>query len=213
MKKNTFLFIMVIFMICMVFVACNTPLAVPINLPEVSGTIFYCSLLGNDLNDGSEENPWRHPGYGSRQLKPGNMLIIKSGEYVLSTYPDDMIMPTSGEATSPVIIRGEGVGNTVLKGTDNLYAAVVLDNCAYVTIQNLEITNDASSNFRDGINGLDGSLHHIILDNLSIHHLDEFGVNFKDISNSSITNSTIEYCGFGALGGPAGVSGWTNVII
>lgn len=213
MKRNLFLFILVVPLVCMFFAACAVPIPGGVDLPEFIGRIFYCSLLGDNSNDGSEASPWRTPGYASRQLSPGDMLVIKAGEYILSTYPDDMLMPVAGTAASPVVITGEGTGATVLKGEANLYAAVVLNDCSYVSIQNLSITNNASSNFRDGIAGVDGSLNNILLKNLYIHHIDEMGINFKDILDSTVTNCQIEYCGFGAIGGPDGSIGWQNVLV
>ncbi|MDW8102963.1 MAG: hypothetical protein RMK30_08815 [Anaerolineae bacterium] len=51
---------------------------------------------------------------------------------------------------------------------------------------------------------------HIVLRDLYIHHVDEFGMNIQDVEDLQILNCRIEYCGFGALGEH---SGWRSVTI
>ncbi|MEN2984940.1 MAG: right-handed parallel beta-helix repeat-containing protein, partial [Dictyoglomaceae bacterium] len=77
---------------------------------------------------------------------------------------------------------------------------------------NLEITHDDTATdddiwFRDGIEILRKPSSHIILKDLYIHHIDEMGINIQDVNNLQIINCRIEYCGFGAIGGPEGKHG------
>jgi hypothetical protein len=83
-----------------------------------------------------------------------------------------------------------------------------------VWIENLEITSDEGAPFRDGITAVGEQAGHIVLKDLHIHHLDEFGVDFGDVSDLKILDCDIQYCGFGAAGGQAGTNGsWRNVKI
>lgn len=90
---------------------------------------------------------------------------------------------------------------------------------SYIKIENLKITHDTSTvgeglYFRDGITILGTPSSHIVLKDLYIHHIDEFGMNIQDVDDLQIINCRIEYCGFGALGDPAGEhGGWRNVKI
>ena len=187
--------------------------------PPPGGNVYYVSPNGDDSNPGTLDRPWATPGYGSRRLQPGDTLIILGGRYVLSRYPDDIIAPPSGRPDAWVTIKGEEGNRPVLVGRDNLLTAIDLSGRSYVRIENLEITSDDQASgqaryFRDGIEIIGSPASHIVLKDLYIHHLDEFGVNIQDIDDLQILGCRIEYCGFGAVGGPEGeAGGWRSVLI
>jgi len=187
--------------------------------PEGEGRTFYVSPTGDNSNPGTWDKPWATPGYASRQLQPGDTLVILSGRYILSRYDADIIIPPSGTHESWITIKGEEGNKPVLAGRNNLPTAIDLSGCKYVRIENLEITSDdqvsgSSRYFRDGIEILGSPARHIVLKDLYIHHLDEFGMNFQDVEDLQILNCCLEYCGFGAIGGPVGrAGGWRNVLI
>ncbi|MBI2560663.1 MAG: right-handed parallel beta-helix repeat-containing protein [Planctomycetes bacterium] len=182
-------------------------------------TTYYVAPNGNNANPGSIDQPWATPGYGSKQLQPGDTLIIRGGRYVLSQFYDDMVTPPSGAVSQWITIRGEDGQRPILAGRDNLFGAIYLSGLSYIRIENLEITHDDQTTgrrlyFRDGLDFVDAPCSSIILKDLYIHHLDEFGINVQDVQNMQIINCQIEYCGFGAVGGPAGSQGgWRNVSI
>ncbi|MFA5174935.1 MAG: choice-of-anchor Q domain-containing protein [Patescibacteria group bacterium] len=180
-----------------------------------SENIFFVSPNGDNSNSGTRQKPWATPGFASRQLKAGDTLIILSGRYELSAYDDDIIIPPSGASGAWITIKGEDLNNMpVLAGKNNLLTAIDLSNKNYIDIENLEITSDNGALFRDGVEAVNGPANHIVLKNLYIHHLDEFGVNIGDVNDLKITDSKFFYCGFGGVGGPAGQSGgWRNVTI
>ncbi|MFA5062377.1 MAG: right-handed parallel beta-helix repeat-containing protein [Patescibacteria group bacterium] len=180
-----------------------------------TGNIYYVSTSGKNSNSGSATSPWASPAYGADKLKPGDTLIIKSGTYYLNDYGNDMLVPPSGAANNYVTIKGESAANRpILKAGNNMFAAISISNKSYVKIADLEITSNNGQDFRDGINGAEGPANHIILENLYIHHLDEYGINIGDTNDLKITNCVISYTGYGAIGGPAGTNGgWKNVVI
>nr|MBC7245758.1 right-handed parallel beta-helix repeat-containing protein [Chloroflexota bacterium] len=184
-----------------------------------TGNVYYVAPNGDNANPGTRDRPWRTPGYGSRQLHPGDTLIILGGRYILSEYDADIIAPPSGTATAWIIIQGEVGHRPVLAGRDNLITAIDLTGVQYVRIRHLGITHDDTARgeaawFREGVEILGAPSAHIVLEDLYIHHIDEFGMNFQDVDNLYILNCRIEYAGFGALGGPAGEhGGWRNVFI
>ncbi len=187
--------------------------------PSAPGRTFYVAPHGDNSNPGTRDRPWATPGYGSRQLAPGDTLIILGGRYTLSEYDADIITPPSGTAQAWITIRGEEGNRPVLAGRDNLLTAINLAGAQYVRIENLEITHDDTAHgeaawFREGVEILGAPAAHIVLQDLYIHHLDEFGMNIQDVDDLQILNCRIEYAGFGALGGPAGEhGGWRNVTI
>jgi len=178
------------------------------------GNIYYVSPDGSDSNPGTRDKPWATPGYASRQLKPGDTLIILGGRYSLSQYDDDIIIPPSGAPNAWIRIKGEEGNRPVLAGSENLITAIDLSGKSYIRIENLEITSDNGALFRDGIEALGGPVSHVILKDLYIHHVDEFGINIADANDLQIINCSITYCGFGSIGGPSGQQGgWRNVVI
>ncbi|HDT11838.1 MAG TPA: right-handed parallel beta-helix repeat-containing protein, partial [bacterium] len=185
----------------------------------LSGTVFaetyYVSLTGKNSNPGTKAQPWATPGFGSRRLKPGDTLIITRGRYILSRYGEDIITPRSGRSNAWITIKGQSAENRpVLAGKNNLAYAIQLSNVSYIRIENLEITSDKGAVFRDGISALDAPVNHVVFNNLYIHHINEFGMNLKDIKHILIYDSKITYCGFGSLGGPEAESGgWRYVLI
>ncbi|NPV37974.1 MAG: right-handed parallel beta-helix repeat-containing protein [Brevinematales bacterium] len=174
--------------------------------------VYYVSPAGKDSNPGTETHPWASPAYGAQRLKPGDTLIIKKGKYILGDYEKDRIRVPSGKPDAWVIVKGEK--GTVLAGKENLATIFDLSGTSYVRIEDIEITSVSGQLCRDGIEILEKPAHHIVLQNLYLHHLDEFGMNFQDVQNLLISHCRIAYCGFGAIGGPAGKNGgWKSVQI
>jgi hypothetical protein len=188
-------------------------------VPSGPGNVYYVSPEGADASAGSLDAPWATPGYGSRQLQAGDTLVILGGTYVLSEYDAHILIPPSGTAEAWVTIMGEEGNRPLLAGRDDLAMAIDLSGASYVRVVNLEITHDPEANgeglyFRDGIEAMERPASHIVLEDLYIHHLDEFGLDFQDVDDLQIFNCQIEYCGFGAIGGPEGAEGgWRNVLI
>lgn len=181
----------------------------------VPAETYYVSITGKNINPGTREKPWATPGYASRRLKPGDTLIVTRGRYVLSKYDGDIMTPPSGRPGAWITIKGQHAEQKpVLAGKNNLAYVIQLSNVNYIKIENLEITSDKGAALRDGISAVDKPVSHIIINNLSIHHINEFGMNIKDVKHMLVLNSKITYCGFGSLGGPKAKSeGWRFVLI
>ena len=186
----------------------------------VEDKTYYVSPSGDDSNPGTCRKPWASPGRASRLLEPGDTLIILGGRYRLSRYDEDIVAPPPGRADAWITIRGEEGNRPLLAGGDNLAMGIDLSGARYVRLENLELTHDAAASgagrhFRDGIVIAGRPAGNIVLSRLYIHHVDEFGLNFQDVVGLQVLDCRIEYCGFGAAGGPAAGSGggWRNVLI
>jgi hypothetical protein len=179
---------------------------------DLRATTYYVSPTGKNSNPGTSAKPWASPAYGSRRMKSGDTLIIRKGRYIVSVYDDDIMYPPSGTSAAWTIIKGEDGARPVIAGRDDLFAAINLAGKKYIRVENIEITHDDQVSgeklyFRTGITISGGPSSSIILDKLYIHHVDEGGIDMQDVQNVKILNSRIEYCGFGAVGGPAGEAG------
>ncbi len=178
------------------------------------GNTYYVSTSGSDSNPGTREQPWKNPGYASRRLEPGDTLIILGGRYVLEEYDSDIIIPSSGRADAWITIKGEEGNRPILAGRGNLITAIDLSGKSYIIIENIEITSDNGALFREGIEAVNGPVEHVILRNLYIHHIDEYGIKMRDVNDLQIIDCRISYCGFGAIGSPdPSEGGWRNVLI
>ncbi|MFH1177632.1 MAG: right-handed parallel beta-helix repeat-containing protein [Acidobacteriota bacterium] len=180
---------------------------------------YFVAPDGANANSGDSGHPWATPGHGSRQLAPGDTLVIRAGRYVISRYDEDIMLPPSGSAGNWITIRGEAGTRPVIAGRDNLFSAVILDGVSYLRIENLEITHDAQAEgeaayFRSGIVASGQPCSHIVLSDLFIHHLDEGALDARDVDDLQVLGCRFEYCGFGGIGGPEGrAGGLRNLVV
>ncbi len=180
----------------------------------LAGQTYYVSPDGDNANPGTREAPWANPGWAMRQMQGGDDLILLPGAYVPRQFDGDILQPPAGTYEDATLILAEQAGTAVLAGADNLFTLIDLSGAEYVMIQGLELTNHQGAYVRDGITATAAPCNHIILSDLHIHHLDEFGINLRDVDNLTITGCNIHHCGFGAVGGPeAEAGGWQKVDI
>ncbi len=177
-----------------------------------SAATFWVATDGSDLNPGTETRPWASPGFASRQLRPGDTLVVRGGTYQLRRFDEDIVQPGSGAAGAWITIRGEEGARPVLAGGDNLFAAVILDGVEYVRLENLEISHDAgaageAAYFRTGVSMSGRPCAHVVLADLYVHHIDEGALDARDVDDLLVTGCRFEYCGYGGIGGPAGAAG------
>lgn len=192
----------------------QTPITNKFTVPPLGGNTYYVSTSGNNDNSGTRDQPWVTPSYSVAKLQPGDTLIILGGKYILSDFGEDILRVGSGTANAWIAIRGEEGNRPILAGRNNLLTAIDIPDSHYVWIDNLEITSDNGAQFRDGIEGMSGDLNHVILSNLYIHHIDEFGINIADVDDLKMINNQIVYTGLTGVGGPEGKhGGWRNVLI
>ena len=180
---------------------------------------YYVATNGSDSNPGTSAKPWASPAYGSRQIKGGDTLIIRKGTYAVSVYDDDIMYPPSGKSSAWTVIKGEDGARPVIAGRNDLFAAMNLAGKSYIQVENLEITHDSRVSgetmyFRTGITISGSPSKYILLKKLYIHHVDEYGIDMQDVQNIKILNCRLEYCGYGAVGGPEGTAGGIlNILI
>ncbi len=192
--------------------------AEPVPQPPTPGQVFYVAPDGDDAQPGTRTAPWRSPAVAVSRLKAGDTLVLLPGTYPLADYERDILRPPSGQPDAWIVLRGEpGQPYPVLAGRDNLAALVDLSGVQYVWLEHIEMTHDpqaADPRVRDGILVQGQPAAHVVLADLYIHHVDEFGMNLQDVRDLLIVNTRILYAGFGALGGPPGAHhGWEQVTI
>jgi len=133
-----------------------------------------------DASDGSDQNSgldsslaWKSlEKVNSMLFQPGDSILLKSGQ----EWTGQLSIKGSGTLQNPIVVGSYSLGNLpVIHGNGLVTDVVYLFNQEYVTISNLEVTNNVSAidtTLRRGVHvvGQDfGTLHNIKLVNLYIH--------------------------------------------
>ena len=186
-------------------------------------TRYYVSPAGNDTLPGTASQPWRTPGYGSKNISSGDTLIILSGDYVMSVYWDDMITPPSGSSGHPTVILGQGATKPRMRGIGSLFACVQLPgDAAYITIKNLELTSVIDTPYTGGCRGgisaasdADTCVKFLTFEDIELHRVEDMGINLGgDAKNILFKRCNIHHTAYSCIGGPtAHGMGCVNVVI
>jgi len=176
------------------------------NIGELSGLLsgqggstYYVAPDGDNQNPGTKDKPWATPGYGSRQLGPGDTLIVLGGRYLIGKQEGDQIKPPSGNPSSWITIKGESENRPILAGGENCPAIIDLSGKSNIQIDNLEMTNQDGSTVQSAIRVVGGVVQNLAFKNLFIHQIDGMGIIMADVYGVEIAQCTIQYCGKGAL--------------
>jgi hypothetical protein len=150
-----------------------------------SAAFYIDSLAGSDTGFGTVHSPWKSLAkVNAITFHPGDHILFKSG----GVWTGQLWPKGSGTAEHPIVIdKYGGDAPPVINGAGLAEDAVLLKNQEYWEIQNLEITNTGStSSLRRGVDVVAenvGELHHIYLENLSVHDVNG---SFKEKANGGI---------------------------
>jgi hypothetical protein len=130
-----------------------------------SGKIFYVSTSGNDNNNGtSPSSPFRSPDKALSQVKPGDYVLLKRGDYWDRT---NIVIDKSGTANRYITLGAYGNGNKPIvhsRGVGGDYkgyavkGATISVRSDYVLVDNIHVKTDLSvggGGSDDGIQLLD----------------------------------------------------------
>ncbi|HLV86853.1 MAG TPA: right-handed parallel beta-helix repeat-containing protein [Candidatus Sulfotelmatobacter sp.] len=152
-----------------------------------NGTTYYVDAdTGRDGNVGSDaSNAWGSlEKVNATTFHPGDRILFRSGV----TWRGQLWPKGSGSAEHPIVIdKYGGDALPVINGAGVAEDAVLLKNQEFWEIRNLEITNNGrASAVRRGVDVIAenvGDLHHIYLQDLSVHDVNG---SFKDKANGGI---------------------------
>jgi parallel beta-helix repeat protein len=142
------------------------------DVSALNTTYYIDSVNGNDANSGTGTgSAWRTlTKVNSTTFQAGDQILFKAG----GVWTGQLWPKGSGAAGNPIVMDRYGTGNApTISGGGTVDTTVKLENQQYWTIQNLEITNNASSRTqRSGISILAtqaGTYNGIHLKNLVVH--------------------------------------------
>lgn len=162
----------------------------------LSTTVTYANTYYVDAKSGKDSNTGLSPDIAWASLKKINQKVFKPGDKILfktgTVYIGSLEPKGSGKANAPIIINSYGEGKKPqINGHGKKLHTLLLHNIEYWEINNLSITNEkkcneGKSNEDKGNQGNNrqarrrgviisakdiGELHHIVLNNLEIHHV------------------------------------------
>ncbi|WP_327667120.1 MULTISPECIES: LamG-like jellyroll fold domain-containing protein [unclassified Streptomyces] len=149
-------------------------------------TYFVSSSSGSDSNDGcTSSTPWRTlTNVNSTTFTAGNQIQFQAG----GSWTGELQPHGSGSSGSPIVISSYGSGAAPILNGGGAAATILLTDQQYWTIQNLEITNPASSAaVRSGIqleNDTSGTFNGIHIVNNNIHDVKGLWTNSAGVQPS-----------------------------
>jgi hypothetical protein len=170
-------------------------------------TTYYVSTSGNDSNTGcSTSSPWKSLAkVNATTFAAGNSILFQDG----GSWTGELHPLGNGAGGAHIVISNYGSGARPIIAGNGAAAAVALTNQSYWTIENLEITNNASAAaIRSGIqlqNNTSGILSGITITNNNIH-------NVKGFWSSTAQPSTSSGIAFNLTDANA-TNGWNGVLI
>lgn len=163
-----------------------------------SPNCYVAASGGSDSNPGTIGSPWATLGYADALILAGDTLYIRGG-----TYTDQhMFVTHSGTAGNPITIRSYPGEWAIIAGTSTLPAqdqqGIVLDDMAYVNIQDLEIHTQY---YGIRLRNWGSDAHHINIENVTVHNTGgDGGIRIQGGAHDiHILNSTIYDIGFNAI--------------
>ncbi|MCF6148006.1 MAG: hypothetical protein E3K37_05050 [Candidatus Kuenenia sp.] len=130
---------------------CNITVLIIDNTNKMTfAKVYYMASNGSDKNEGYVDSPWATFAYAIKKLQPGDTLILKDG-----TYYQPLVVNVSGTEISPITIKAQNDGKTIIDGQSNKRPCHVLGSVS-VPVQDVIIegivcknsNNDVISVFR-----------------------------------------------------------------
>lgn len=151
--------------------------------------VYYVSNLGNDLNSGSQSEPWKTISYATTKANAGDIVYIKSGTYA----NEQIVFKNSGTESNPIIFQGEDVNNLPVLDGPNSNMCVNIDKRAYIELRNLYFTNCLKGIWAYGSNHI--TIDNVVMDNINITNADGEGISLYLTTNFVIKNCTVTDAG------------------
>ncbi|NOT22796.1 MAG: hypothetical protein HOP22_08720 [Nitrospiraceae bacterium] len=153
---------------------------------------FYVATTGDDTANGSSATPWKTLQRATRDVLPGDLILVRPGRYVGFVLGWDG--PQNGTAANPITFQGEP--GTIID-TRNLRTAdgINLEGASYIVIDGFTISNDGTIT-RAGIRSVTNQ--HVVIRNNRIDQAGRWGIltGFSDdvtIENNITSRSQIEH--------------------
>ncbi len=148
---------------------------------------------GNDGNSGTADSPWQTLSHASRNVGPGDVVLIRAG-----TYTNQLTNVASrGEPGRRIVFRNYPGERPVIQGTggfnsdgSKVWGGIhLVEPAAYLTFSGLEVAGTSDTVDTAGV--MLWRTHHITVRNLNIHDFGGGGVNAASSEKLTIENNII----------------------
>lgn len=110
---------------------------------SAANATYYVDPAGSDTNNGtSASTPWKTLAkVSATTFGAGDKILLKAG----ATFTGQLWPKGSGASGNPIVIDRYGTGSNPIVAGGGVDGAVKINNQSYITVQNLEITNQGAS--------------------------------------------------------------------
>jgi len=117
-------------------------------------SVFYVSPLGDDLNPGTREQPWKTLLHATDALQPGQTLLLMNGDYRPETTGTISVdcggTPRRGRPDAPITVKAESERGAVLHG-DGATVPLAIWGCSDWIIEGLVVMNEHNPDVPQGV--------------------------------------------------------------
>lgn len=201
----------------------------------LTGKTYYISNEGNDSNSGSKSAPFKTIGHAGKQLKPGDTLLIRGGEYTNNNTHAVADIRAQGTAENWIRIANYP-GETPIIRFDSL-RGLLFTGVRYIVVEGLQFdgrsyeldaqeAHDHAEAFKgedfsqnhyfgvairvEGAGTIETFPHHIIVRNNHIHDTSGGGVAFARADYILVEKNIIYRTSFYSPWGESAISAWQN---
>jgi hypothetical protein len=115
---------------------------------------YYVAPDGDDANPGTREHPWQTLSHATGRLRPGQTLLLASGEYRLQTTGlldiDCSGAARQGRADAPITVKADSERGATLRG-DGATPPLRLTSCAHWVVEGLVLQSARDTDVPQGV--------------------------------------------------------------
>ncbi len=140
---------------------------------EAKSNVYYLSVSGNDLDNGSKAKPWKTISHLNNQaLRAGDTVCFEGGGVFTGSIMIDS--NETGTKDQPIVFTSYGNGKAIIDGTDG--TALVVNRSAFIHIVQLGFKGNGrkTGNTKDGV--IINSSNNIYVDSLVISGFQKSGL-------------------------------------
>ncbi len=170
---------------------------------------YYVSLLGDNNNPGTKEQPWRTMQFAVSKASPGDTILVEDG-----IYEGPVIMTKSGTADAYITLKAINKWGAKVEVADGIGAEDGIKAAAnYLTIDGFEIY-DAAPGFDHLGNGVTVyQNHHVNVRNNKIHGFGGSGIQGAHFDHMYIENNVVYNNAKYNPNQPSGISLWQAIAV
>lgn len=165
---------------------------------------YYVSNAGNNASAGTAGSPWQTLQYAANRVQPGDMVIVRAGNYV------GFNLTTDGTAAAPITFRADAGANITtrnaatpdginLEGADYIviegFTITGMPRAGIRTVTNTHVTIRGNATISNGVWGIFSGFSEdlTIVNNVAANSQQEHGIYVSNSADRPVIRSNIVY--------------------